>query len=76
MSVTQDCNIVWARGHLHAGGVKMVLYVNDKTICESLPTYDSQGVITDMSLCPQTIHLKKGDRISIASKYDTAKHPL
>lgn len=74
--VTADCNIVWARGHLHAGGVKMEMSVNNKIVCTSLPTYDAQGVITQMSLCPQTISLKKGDTMTVDSYYDTNKHAL
>ena len=76
MLVTRDTTIVWARGHLHSGGVKMELNVNSKTVCTSKPTYDSKGVITNMSLCPDIITLTKGSYVTISSEYDLTKHPL
>lgn len=76
MKVSRPSTIMWARGHLHSGGDKMVLKVNSETKCVSNPTYDTKGVITEMSLCPEQIHLKTGDEITIESFYDTAKHKL
>jgi len=76
MTVTQDATIVWARGHLHAGGVNMKLMVNDKVVCTSLPQYNSKGVITLMSLCPDPIPIKKGQTVKISSLYDLSKHKL
>jgi hypothetical protein len=76
MPVTADATIVWARGHLHAGGEKMVLTINGKTVCESLPEYNNKGVITTMSLCPEPIDIKKGQSVTISSTYDLTKHKL
>jgi len=76
MPVSKDTTIMWARGHLHSGGESMTLKVNGVTKCVSTPTYDSKGVITTMSLCPQDISLKAGDSLTIESVYDTAKHKL
>lgn len=76
MSVTKDTNIMWARGHLHAGGDRMEMYVNGKLACTSRPTYNAQNVITTMSLCPEVISLKRGDTLQIQSVYDLTKHPL
>jgi hypothetical protein len=76
MKVSRDTTIVWARGHLHSGGEKMTLKVNGATRCVSKPTYDSAGIITAMTLCPESIHLKAGETLKIESLYDTAKHPL
>jgi hypothetical protein len=73
---TSNVKILWARGHLHAGGDKMVLEVNGKAICESKPTYDNKGIITAMSLCPEIISLKAGDKMDIRSEYNLAKHKL
>ena|SRR6201996_4820274 len=76
MLVTRDTTIVWARGHLHSGGIKMELNVNGKTVCTSRPTYDSKGVITNMSLCPDLIPLTRGSYVTISSEYDLTKHHL
>jgi hypothetical protein len=73
--VAQNCKILWARGHIHAGGEKMVMFVDDKSVCESLPTYNAQNVITAMSLCPE-LSVKKGQKLRIESVYNLKKHPL
>ncbi|KAF2670403.1 hypothetical protein BT63DRAFT_237310 [Microthyrium microscopicum] len=76
MTVSRATTIMWARGHLHAGGDSMTLKVNGVVKCVSKPTYDSEGVITTMSICPESIPLKARDAITIESVYDTTKHPL
>jgi len=76
LPVLADATIIWARGHLHAGGDKMILRVNGKDTCVSSPTYDGNGVITHMSLCPDPIKVKKGDYIVVESVYDLSKHKL
>jgi hypothetical protein len=63
-------------GHLHSGGDKMVMYLNDKEICTSAPTYDDKEVITSMASCDKPIKVQKGDSISIKSVYDITKHPM
>jgi hypothetical protein len=76
MPILADATIVWARGHIHAGGDKMVLMVNDKEACVSEPKYSSDGIIVDMNVCPKPIQVKKGDYINLLSIYDLTKHPL
>lgn len=76
MKIARDTTIMWARGHLHAGGVSMTMKINGKERCVSKPTYDSAGVITNMSLCPDEMKLKAGDTMTIESYYDTTKHKL
>lgn len=76
MNVNSDAVIVWARGHIHAGGEKMTLSINGKVACTSLPNYNSKGVITTMSLCPEPIPVKKGQYVTITSTYDLTKHKL
>lgn len=76
MKITDDVTIVWARGHLHMGGEKVELAVNGKVQCVSEATYDANGVISTMSLCPQPIQLKKGDYMTVTSVYNLPKHPL
>jgi hypothetical protein len=74
--VTADSTIIWARGHLHAGGEKMILLINDKEVCTSVPKYNDANVITSMSLCPEAIPLKKRDTMSIRAIYDLKRHDL
>ncbi|KAF1983995.1 hypothetical protein K402DRAFT_423315 [Aulographum hederae CBS 113979] len=76
MPILADTQIIWARGHLHAGGDSMDLLVNDKVVCTSVAQYDNDGVIENMTLCPKPIQLKKGDTLQVSSLYDLAKHPL
>jgi hypothetical protein len=66
---------------MHDGGDKMILYVNGKEVCTSLPIYTSNGignetVLTGMSVCDGPIRVKKGDFLSMKSIYNLAKHPL
>jgi len=75
MTAGQAATIVWARGHLHSGGVDVKLMVNGKTVCTSVPTYNAKNVITTMSLCP-VMEIKKGDSVTISSNYDLTKHKL
>jgi hypothetical protein len=69
------------------GGEALNLYLNDKLVCESKPTYGGpQGTfhrngttwetISAMSLCDLAIPVKKGDYISLESVYDLVRHPL
>lgn len=53
----------------------MVMSVNDKDVCTSVPKYEGE-VISTMSLCPEPIPLKKGDFLTVRSVYDLTKHPL
>jgi len=76
MRIARPTTIMWARGHLHQGGESMTLKVNGQVKCVSRPTYDSAGIITTMSLCPEAIVCKAGDTMSIESAYDTTKHKL
>ncbi|TLD32005.1 ATP synthase subunit beta [Venturia nashicola] len=76
MKVSKDTDIVWARGHLHQGGVQMNLNVDGVQKCVSKPTYDAAGVITTMSLCPEVIQIKAGQVLTIESVYDTQAHKL
>jgi hypothetical protein len=76
MYVNSDATIIWARGHLHSGGVKMEMNLNGRTVCTSLPDYNAKGVITNMTLCPDQIPVKAGQYMTISSEYNLAKHPL
>jgi hypothetical protein len=54
----------------------MVLIINDKEVCTSVPKYNDANVITAMSLCPEAIPLKKGDTMSVRAIYNLKKHGL
>jgi len=71
----QNIKIIWARGHLHAGGEKMLLKLDGAVKCTSVPTYDKKNVITDMSLCPE-IHVSNGQSLVVEAYYNTKAHPL
>jgi hypothetical protein len=62
-------------GHLHNGGDRMVMYLNDKEICVSKPTYEGE-TIAGMNDCTKPIKVKKGDAITMKSVYDIKKHPM
>jgi len=80
-----DGTIVFAKGHLHGGGVKMTMMIDGKSVCESVATYGSSGKtesgkpaesITNMSICPEPITVKKGQKLSMTAVYDASKHPV
>lgn len=54
----------------------MALSVDGVQKCVSKPTYDSAGVITTMSLCPEVIQIKAGQVLTIESVYDIQAHKL
>jgi hypothetical protein len=53
----------------------MVMYLNDKEICLSTPTYKGE-TITGMNDCEKPIKVKKGDVLTMKSVYDITKHPM
>jgi hypothetical protein len=76
MYVNTDATVIWARGHLHAGGTKMILNIDGKEKCTSIPSYNSHNVITNMTLCNVPFNIKKGSYVTLTSVYDLTKHPL
>ena len=54
----------------------MILIVNDKEVCTSVPKYNDANVIISMSLCPEAIPLKKEDTMSVRAVYDLSAHKL
>jgi len=72
---------------LHDGGESMLLYLGDKLVCNSTATYGGPRgtvkvngkdwqTISNMSECVNPVKVKKGDRLSMKSFYNTYKHPL
>jgi hypothetical protein len=87
--MSTDGTILHAIGHLHDGGVKIQLLLNEQVVCDSVATYGgTQGAqksgddgskwesISSMSTCRDPIRVKKGDIITMVSVYDTKLHPL
>jgi len=84
----EDGQIIGARGHLHDGGVKMDMIINDKFVCASKASYGGDGAvmkqgeteykaISGMSPCSdKAIPVKKGDTFAMVVEYDLQKHPL
>ena len=76
----EDGQILGAKGHLHAGGEKMVMYINGKFACESKAMYGGEkgaAAIDNMSLCTtKPISVKKGDVLTMVASYDVSKHPV
>jgi len=76
----EDGQILGAKGHLHAGGDKMVMYINGKFACESKAMYGGEKgaqAIDNMSLCTtKPISVKKGDVLTMVALYDVSKHPV
>lgn len=70
-----------AAAHMHDGGSKMVLFINDKEACISQATYGKGGdnndqTIVGLSMCPAIIPFKKGDVMTMDAVYDLGQHPL
>jgi len=75
---TQNGKIVLAKGHLHAGGDKMQMFINNKLVCESKAIYGGvkgDAAINEMTICPE-ITVKTGDVMTFTAIYDVSKHPL
>jgi hypothetical protein len=71
-------------GHLHDGGVSVVMKNNDKIICDSKAKYGGEGkvsgsweTISEMASCADRvpISVKKGDILTLETSYDFDLHP-
>jgi len=74
----QSGSIILAKGHLHAGGDKVQVYINNKLACESKAVYGGQKgdqAIGEMTICPE-IKVKTGDVLTFNVAYDVSKHPV
>jgi hypothetical protein len=78
-----DATILLALGHQHTGALNISLFVNDKLVCASYPSYGTEpgvagnekGYLVKMSQCvnqtnyPDGLKLTKGDKIRLDSWY-------
>jgi hypothetical protein len=60
---------------MHDGGESMVLKVNNKTVCTSLPEYKGTE-LWSMTSCTSPYDVNKGDYITLEATYDVTKHPM
>ncbi|KAF2664955.1 hypothetical protein BT63DRAFT_464214 [Microthyrium microscopicum] len=79
-------HFVYTSGHMHDGGVNVILKVNDEIKCDSKALYGGEGhttvvdgktwqTIRETTSCNQAIKVKKGDRIYMQANYDVELHP-
>jgi hypothetical protein len=78
------CGVV---GHLHDGGVKMVVKVNGKDVCTSRLVYGGPGheqvqangevwkSINNTIGCLDPIRVNKGDKFNMEAFFDYEEHP-
>jgi Stress up-regulated Nod 19 len=86
MTFERNGYILNAWGHLHDGGIDMVVRINGKEVCTSIADYGGPGheteangeilkTISGMSLCSNAIEVAKGDKLSITANFDMKAHP-
>jgi hypothetical protein len=82
----QSGYFVYTMGHVHDGGVNIVLKVNDVEKCDSRALYGGEGhtttvdgkiweTIRETTPCTGTVRVQKGDRIYMQANYDVVLHP-
>jgi len=76
-----------SRGHMHDGGVGVVVSVNGKESCTSKAIYGGEGhegvdpdgkpwsTLRELTICDQPIKVKKGDKLGLEAQFDMEKHP-
>lgn len=79
--------MVTTEGHLHDGGLNVILKVNGKLACESKAIYGGEAGTTTavdgtkwetigrMTKCRDPIPVKRGDKLVVEANYDLAQHP-
>jgi hypothetical protein len=85
--VTVNGYLTGMRGHLHDGGVNIIMRVNGKEICDSKALYGGPGhtrvgpngevweTINHMTHCRNVTKVSKGDKITTEANYDVELHP-
>jgi len=87
IEVIKDGYLVGTYGHLHDGGLKMVLTLNGKDVCTSSIVYGGEGheqVQKDGTVwktigktigCIDPIRVSKGDKLNMFAHFDFEEHP-
>jgi len=84
--MSRSGDFVYTMGHMHDGGVNVVLKVNDVERCNSRALYGGEGhtttlegrtweTIRETTPCTNTIRVQKGDRVYMQANYDVELHP-
>jgi len=85
--VEKEGYMVGTSGHLHDGGLHMVITINEKEVCDSQIEYGGPGheqvqpngkvwkTLARTIGCPAPIRVHKGDRIQMRAFFDFDKHP-
>lgn len=85
--VEKEGYMVSTIGHLHDGGLHMVISINDKEVCDSKIKYGGPGheqvqpdgtvwkTLARTIACPDPIRVHKGDRIQMKAFFDFDEHP-
>jgi len=85
--VARDGYLVNIRGHVHDGGIDILLKVNGKEVCDSTAAYGGEGhtgktadgriweTIRTTSTCEDPIKVVKGDKLYMEAHYDVGLHP-
>ncbi|TID18936.1 putative amidase [Venturia nashicola] len=83
----RDGYFINQRGHLHDGGIDIILQVNDKTVCDSKAVYGGEGAtaktedgkvwetISNTLTCTEPVKVSKGDKLFMEAHYDLDLHP-
>lgn len=86
-TIEKDGYFLNIHGHMHDGGVDVVVKVNGKEVCVSKAIYGGEGhtgkkangetwtTLKEMSVCDEPIKVAKGDQLSITANFDMEKHP-
>jgi hypothetical protein len=73
-------------GHLHDGGINLIVRLNGKLVCDSEAMYTGGNstadsgqpkweTISEMTKCREPVQVKKGDNFTLEAKYDFIKRP-
>lgn len=85
--VARDGWIVNSRGHVHDGGINIILKINGEIVCDSKASYGGEGhtaktadgkvweTIATTSTCLEPIKVTKGDKMYMEAHYDLELHP-
>lgn len=83
----RDGYMINQRGHMHDGGIDIVLQVNGQTVCDSRASYGGVGhtaktpdgkiweTIANSTTCLEPIKVAKGDTVNMNANYDIELHP-
>jgi hypothetical protein len=66
---TPDNARVFTGGHLHQGGIDLILEQNGTEVCRPTATYDVAGMLDTISYCNTPVSVTAGTTIRLTSRY-------